>query len=51
VKERFVKTVLHHIFGVLVVIRYSLRHGKEFPLVTKSQFLEGLRISGFCGLN
>jgi len=49
VKESFVKTVLGHIFGILSVIRYPLRYGKNSLLVTKNQFLESARISALCG--
>src|SRR6266849_2785073 len=48
-KEGFVKTLLHDIFGILPVIRYPLRHGQNSLLVTKNQFLESLRISALCG--
>jgi hypothetical protein len=34
--------------GVLSVIRYALRDGKNFRLVTQYQFLESLRISALC---
>jgi hypothetical protein len=44
-KESLVKTLLRHIFGILPVIRYPLRHGEDFLLVTKNYFLESLSIS------
>jgi hypothetical protein len=43
-KESLVKTLLHHIFGILAIVRYPLRHGQHSPLVTKNQFLEGERL-------
>src|ERR1700687_1789808 len=48
-KEGLVKTLLRHIFGILPVIRYPLRHGENSLLVTKNQFLESLCISALCG--
>jgi hypothetical protein len=48
-KEGLVKTLLRHIFGILPVIRYPLRHGENSLLVTKNQFLESLPISALCG--
>jgi hypothetical protein len=48
-EEDFVKTVLHNIFGILSVIRYPQRCGKNSGFVTKHQFLESLRISDLCG--
>src|SRR5437879_7818742 len=47
--EGFVKTLLRHIFGILPVIRYPLRHGENSLLMAKNQFLESLRISALCG--
>jgi hypothetical protein len=44
-----VKTLLHHIFGILAIVRYPLRQGKYSPFVTKNQFLEGERLSTLCG--
>jgi hypothetical protein len=49
VEESLVKTVLDNIFGILAVIRYPLRQGKNSPFVTKNQLLEGMRISALCG--
>src|SRR5713101_4013205 len=49
VKEGLLKTLLGHIFGILPVIRYPLRHGKNSLLVTKNQFLKSLCISALCG--
>src|SRR5467141_3212309 len=48
-KENLVKTLLRHIFRILPVIRYPLRHGENSLLVTKNQFLESLRISALRG--
>jgi hypothetical protein len=48
-KEGLVKTLLRHIFGILPVIRYPLRHGENSLFVTKNQFLESVRISALCG--
>jgi hypothetical protein len=48
-KEGFVKTLLRHIFGILPVIGYPLRHGENSLLMTKNQFLESLCISAPCG--
>src|SRR5260221_2745856 len=47
-KESLVKALLHHIFGILPVVGYPLRHGKNSPFVTKNQFLEGVRLSTLC---
>src|ERR1700681_3828843 len=47
-KESLVKTLLHHIFGILAIVRYPLRHGKHSPFVTKNQFLEGERLPTLC---
>jgi hypothetical protein len=44
-EENFLKSVLHYIFGILVVIGYPLRHGKNYPFVAKNQFLESLHVS------
>src|SRR5260370_30756537 len=49
VEESLVKTVLDNIFGILAVIRYALRQGKNSPFVTKNQFLEGECLSTLCG--
>jgi hypothetical protein len=48
-KEGFVKALLRHIFGILAIIGYPLRHGKNSPVVTKNQSLESLCISALCG--
>jgi hypothetical protein len=40
-----VKTLLRHIFGILPVIRYALRHSDNFLPMTKNQFFESQRIS------
>ena len=50
-KEGLVKTLLRHIFGILPVIGYPLRHGENSLFVTKDQFPESLRISALCGVN
>jgi hypothetical protein len=47
--EGLVKALQRHIFGILAVIGYPLRHGKNSPVVTKNQSLESLRISALCG--
>src|SRR5258708_22794702 len=47
--EGLVKTLLHHIFGILAVMRYPLCHSKDSPFVTKNQFFERLRIPALCG--
>jgi hypothetical protein len=47
-KEALVKTLLRHIFGILV-IRYPLGHGGNSLLVTKNQFIESPRIAALCG--
>jgi len=47
-KEGFVKALLCHIFGILAVIGYPLRHSENSLPVTKNQFLESLRISALC---
>jgi hypothetical protein len=49
VKEGLLQTLLRHIFGILAVIRYPLRHGEHGLLVTQNQSLERLRISALCG--
>src|ERR1019366_2929050 len=33
-KKGLVKTLLHHIFGILPVVRYPLRRGKDVSLMT-----------------
>jgi hypothetical protein len=48
VTEGLVEGFLCHILGILAVIGYPLGDGKNFLLVTKNQFLEGLRISALC---
>jgi hypothetical protein len=47
-KESLVKALLHHIFGILPVVGYPLRHRKSSPFVTKNQFLEGVRLPTLC---
>jgi len=49
VKENLVKSLLHNIFGILPILRYSSRHGKNSPFVTKNQAFESLRIPTPCG--
>jgi hypothetical protein len=49
VKEDLVKRFLHNIFGILPIIRYSLRNGEDSPFVTKNQLVESLCISTLCG--
>ncbi len=46
-KEGFLKTLLHHILGVLPVFRYPLRYRENFLHVAKHQFLKSLRLSRF----
>src|SRR5260370_33499689 len=41
-KESLVKALLHHIFGIRPSVGYPLRHGKNAPLATKNQFIEGV---------
>jgi hypothetical protein len=48
-KEGFVETFLYHVFGVLSVVGYSLRHGKNSAFVTNNQLLEGMGRSSLCG--
>ena len=43
------KRLLHNILGILAIIRYSLRHGKNSPSVTNNQFFDGPSISMPCG--
>src|SRR5208282_5064220 len=47
-KEGFVETFLYHVFGILPVVGYSLRHGKNFGFVTNDQLLEGMGLSALC---
>src|SRR5580658_5831634 len=48
-KEGLVKALLRHIFGILPVIGYPLRHGENSLLVTENPFPESLSISVLCG--
>jgi hypothetical protein len=49
VKENFVKRLLYNIFSILPIIRYSLRHRKNSPFVTKNQLFESPCIPTLCG--
>jgi len=48
-KESLVETLLCRIFGVLTVVRYPLRHGKDPEFVTNNQLLESVCLSTLCG--
>jgi hypothetical protein len=48
-KVSLVKTLLHHIFRILSVVRYPIRHRQDSPFVTHSQFLESVHFSALGG--
>jgi len=49
VKESLGKRLLHNIFGILSIVRYALRHGKNPPFAPKNQVFESPRIPTPCG--